>query len=133
LFVEPLDTVDLNNELVRLTEEELREVHRILRELSERLRAYSPAIARTLEVMGELELLFIKRPEAATSQRSSPSTASACSPRSEEADYPRLTGPRLVADYSADQRSEHRWQDGHHEDGWPAGFDGSIRLTGAGC
>ena len=30
LFVEPLETIDLNNELVRLTEEEMREVHRIL-------------------------------------------------------------------------------------------------------
>ena len=30
LFVEPLETIDLNNELVRLTEEEAREVHRIL-------------------------------------------------------------------------------------------------------
>jgi DNA mismatch repair protein MutS2 len=41
LFVEPLATIDLNNELVRLTEEELREVHRILRELTERLRGYA--------------------------------------------------------------------------------------------
>src|SRR5258708_24691053 len=38
LFVEPLDTIDLNNELVRLREEELREVDRILRDLTERLR-----------------------------------------------------------------------------------------------
>jgi DNA mismatch repair protein MutS2 len=60
LFVEPLETIDLNNELVRLTEEELREVHRILRELTERLREYSPAIATTLQVMSELELLFAK-------------------------------------------------------------------------
>ena len=38
LFVEPLETIDLNNELVRLTEEEMREVHRILREMTDRLR-----------------------------------------------------------------------------------------------
>ena len=37
LFVEPLETIDLNNELVRLAEEELREVHRILRELTEQI------------------------------------------------------------------------------------------------
>ncbi len=35
LFVEPLETIDLNNELVRLREEEQREVPRILRELTE--------------------------------------------------------------------------------------------------
>ena len=44
LFVEPLETIDLNNELVRLREEELREVHRILREMTERLRAHAPQI-----------------------------------------------------------------------------------------
>ena len=41
LFVEPLETIDLNNELVRLREEEQREVHRILRELTELLRAHA--------------------------------------------------------------------------------------------
>ena len=60
LFVEPLETIDLNNELVRLTEEEMREVHRILRELTERLRGYSDSIRQTLETMGELDLIFAK-------------------------------------------------------------------------
>ena len=48
LFVEPLETIDLNNELVRLTEEEMREVHRILREMTDRLRGYSDSIRQTL-------------------------------------------------------------------------------------
>jgi len=60
LFVEPLETIDLNNELVRLTEEEMREVHRILRELTDRLRGYSDSILATLMTMGELELIFAK-------------------------------------------------------------------------
>ncbi|MCU1276120.1 MAG: Smr protein/MutS2, partial [Bryobacterales bacterium] len=60
LFVEPLETIDLNNELVRLTEEEMREVHRILRELTDRLRGYSDSILATLITMGELELIFAK-------------------------------------------------------------------------
>jgi len=60
LFVEPLETIDLNNELVRLREEELREVHRILRELTELLRSYSDQIQATVEVLGRLELLFAK-------------------------------------------------------------------------
>src|SRR3984957_15031482 len=47
LFVEPLETIDLNNDLVRLHEEELREVHRILREFTSRLRTHAPAIAST--------------------------------------------------------------------------------------
>jgi len=60
LFVEPIETIDLNNELVRLTEEELREVHRILRELTERLRFHANDILVTLAMMGELEFLFAK-------------------------------------------------------------------------
>jgi DNA mismatch repair protein MutS2 len=43
-----------------LTEEELREVHRILLEYTARLRDYDEAIERTLVVLAELELLFAK-------------------------------------------------------------------------
>lgn len=60
LFVEPLETIELNNELVRLTEEELREVHRILLEYTQRLRDYAEAINRTMRILGELEMLFAK-------------------------------------------------------------------------
>jgi DNA mismatch repair protein MutS2 len=60
LFVEPLETIELNNELVRLTEEELRETHRILLEFTARLREYAAPIERTLEILGQLELLFAK-------------------------------------------------------------------------
>ena len=60
LFVEPLETIDLNNELVRLHEEELREVHRILREFTARLRVHAVEIAATAAALGELELLFAK-------------------------------------------------------------------------
>ena len=58
LFVEPLETIDLNNELVRLREEEQREVHRILRELTELLRAQVAQIESTVEALAELEVLF---------------------------------------------------------------------------
>ncbi len=51
LFVEPLETIDLNNELVRLTEEEMREVHRVLVEMTDRLRAYGDSIRQTLATM----------------------------------------------------------------------------------
>src|SRR5579862_679357 len=60
LFLEPLETIDLNNELVRLREEELHEINRILRDLTERLRAHSEAIAASVAVLGRLELLFGK-------------------------------------------------------------------------
>ncbi len=60
LFVEPLETIDLNNELVRLTEEEMREVQRILRELTARLRESGPEIRVAIETMGDLDLIFGK-------------------------------------------------------------------------
>jgi DNA mismatch repair protein MutS2 len=65
LFVEPFETIELNNELVRLREEELRETARILRELTDRLRHYAEAIAAALDILGELELLFAKAQFAA--------------------------------------------------------------------
>src|ERR1022692_2152726 len=60
LFVEPLETIDLNNELVRLTEEEMQEVYRVLLEMTNRLRAYGDSIRQTLVTMAELELIFGK-------------------------------------------------------------------------
>ena len=60
LFVEPMETVALNNELVRLTDDEMRETHRILRELTETLREHSVAIRATVAAMGMLEFTFAK-------------------------------------------------------------------------
>jgi DNA mismatch repair protein MutS2 len=60
LFIEPLETIHLNNELVRLHEEELREVHRLLREFTGRLRLHSAEIATTAQTLAKLELLFAK-------------------------------------------------------------------------
>ncbi len=60
LFVEPMETINLNNELVRLRDEELREVHRILREFTARLREHATEIAATAAALAKLELLFAK-------------------------------------------------------------------------
>jgi DNA mismatch repair protein MutS2 len=60
LFLEPLETIDLNNELVRLQEEESRELFRILRELTARLRVYGEPIRAAAAIMGALDLIFAK-------------------------------------------------------------------------
>ena len=60
LFVEPLETIHLNNELVRLREEEQREILRILREMTELLRVHSPQIQAAVDTIAVLELLFAK-------------------------------------------------------------------------
>ncbi len=60
LFVEPLETIELNNELVRLSEEAASEEHRILREMTGHLRQAAKPIAETVKVLGEVEFLFAK-------------------------------------------------------------------------
>ncbi|MGH9664150.1 MAG: endonuclease MutS2, partial [Bryobacteraceae bacterium] len=60
LFVEPLETIDLNNLLVRLMEDEAREVHRILLEMTSRIREHAAEIVCAVDVLGKLELVFGK-------------------------------------------------------------------------
>jgi DNA mismatch repair protein MutS2 len=60
VFVEPLETIEQNNELVRLLEEELVEIHRILLEMTERVGANAEQILGAVDVLTELELQFAK-------------------------------------------------------------------------
>jgi DNA mismatch repair protein MutS2 len=60
VFVEPLETIEQNNELVRLFDEEQAEVHRILQEMTGRIRGQAEPILAALEVLAELELQFAK-------------------------------------------------------------------------
>src|ERR1700758_2825488 len=60
VFVEPLETIEQNNELVRLLEEELAEIHRILLEMTQRIGAHAEEILTAVNVLAELELQFAK-------------------------------------------------------------------------
>ena len=60
VFIEPLETIEQNNELVRLLEEEQAEVHRILLEMTRLIGEHADAILTATEVLGELELQFAK-------------------------------------------------------------------------
>jgi DNA mismatch repair protein MutS2 len=60
LFLEPLETIGLNNQLVRLREDELREVERILAEITDILRTHSEEIADTFEALADFDLIFAK-------------------------------------------------------------------------
>jgi len=60
VFVEPLETIEQNNELVRLLEDEQAEVRRILLEMTRRIGERAEDIARTLEILAEIELQFAK-------------------------------------------------------------------------
>jgi DNA mismatch repair protein MutS2 len=60
VFVEPLETIEQNNELVRSLDDELAEVHRILLEMTRLIGEQAHAILGSGEVLGELELQFAK-------------------------------------------------------------------------
>lgn len=60
IFVEPLETIEQNNDLVRLLEEEQMEIRRILQEMTEKIAEQAEAMAVAAEVMAEVELQFGK-------------------------------------------------------------------------
>jgi DNA mismatch repair protein MutS2 len=60
VFVEPLETIDQNNELVRLLDEEQAEIHRILLEMTRLIGENADAILTAAAVLAELELQFAK-------------------------------------------------------------------------
>ncbi|UCE58595.1 MAG: hypothetical protein JSU63_14265 [Phycisphaerales bacterium] len=60
LFVEPAESVELNNAVVRLRDEESKEVTRILRELSQLVQQNTRAILATLRVVGIIDLVSAK-------------------------------------------------------------------------
>jgi DNA mismatch repair protein MutS2 len=60
VFVEPLETIEQNNELVRLLDEEQAEIHRILLEMTRHIGEHADEIRASSEVLAELELQFAK-------------------------------------------------------------------------
>jgi DNA mismatch repair protein MutS2 len=60
VFVEPLETIEQNNELVRLLDDEQAEIHRILLEMTRRIGEQAEAILSSAEALSELELQFAK-------------------------------------------------------------------------
>ena len=60
VFVEPLETIEQNNELVRLLDEEQAEIHRILVEMTRRIGENAGPILEAVDVLSELELHFAK-------------------------------------------------------------------------
>jgi DNA mismatch repair protein MutS2 len=57
LFVEPMPAVELNNDIVSLGDEERAEVLRILRELTSRVGERADDLARSVDILGELDAL----------------------------------------------------------------------------
>ncbi len=60
VFVEPLETIEQNNDLVRLLDDEQAEIHRILLEMTTRLGEHAAELIAAVETLAELELQFAK-------------------------------------------------------------------------
>ena len=60
VFLEPLETVEPNNQLVQLSEDEAAEILRVLRELTERLQGVRPELLETAEIIGMLDGVFAR-------------------------------------------------------------------------
>jgi DNA mismatch repair protein MutS2 len=59
-FVEPEETIDLNNDVYSLENEERAEVHRILRELTRELSVHAPLLRVYHDVLGEYDFIRAK-------------------------------------------------------------------------
>jgi DNA mismatch repair protein MutS2 len=59
-FVEPEETIELNNEIFALENEESREVYRILRELTQTLSVYAPLLNGYHDILGEYDFIRAK-------------------------------------------------------------------------
>ena len=60
VFVEPSETVEMNNHLSRLVSEELKEVHRILLEISDQVRAGWESLWKDISVLAHVDLHLCK-------------------------------------------------------------------------
>ncbi len=60
VFLEPFETVETNNQLVQLAEEEAAEILRILRELTERLQVLRGPLIAAAETIAELDSVFAR-------------------------------------------------------------------------
>lgn len=59
-FIEPEETIELNNEVFSLEHEESREVYRILRELTARLSVHAPLLQQYHNIVGEYDFIRAK-------------------------------------------------------------------------
>lgn len=56
-FIEPEETIELNNDVFNLEHEETREIHRILRALTAKMSVYAPLLTTYLTVAGEYDFI----------------------------------------------------------------------------
>src|SRR3981189_139443 len=90
IFLEPLETVETNNQLVQLREDEAAEIFRILRELTERLQRVREPLVLASETIAELDSMFARARFAQEFDAAIPEFSEASGLRLEAARHPVL-------------------------------------------
>ena len=90
VFLEPFETVETNNQLVQLAEDEAAEILRILRALTERLQAVRGPLLAAAETIAELDSVFARARFARDFDATMPEFAEAAELRLELARHPVL-------------------------------------------
>jgi DNA mismatch repair protein MutS2 len=90
VFLEPFETVETNNQLVQLAEDEAAEILRILRELTERLQTVRGPLLAAAETIAELDSVFARARFARDFDAVMPEFAEASELRLELARHPVL-------------------------------------------
>jgi DNA mismatch repair protein MutS2 len=90
IFMEPLETVETNNQLVQLAEDEAVEIVRILRELTERLQRLREPLLLAAETIAELDSVFARARFAQEFDATVPEFSDASELRLEAARHPVL-------------------------------------------
>jgi DNA mismatch repair protein MutS2 len=90
VFLEPLEAVEMNNQLVQLAEDEAGEIARILHELTERLQMQRGPIGAAAATIAELDSLFARARFARDFDCAMPEFAEAAEVRLEAARHPVL-------------------------------------------
>jgi DNA mismatch repair protein MutS2 len=60
VYLEPLETIELNNDLVRLLEDEQAEIHRIFLAMTRQIAGYAQVIGEGAAVLAEVETLLVR-------------------------------------------------------------------------
>ena len=124
LYLEPLSTVEINNEIVALEQQEREEVHRILRQLTDSFRAKPVELRQAIDAATELDVIQAKVRFAhlivgRRAGRCRPTAASSCERRAIRCSFPassrRLDDERANAG-TAGEGSGARRHPGHSAD-----------------
>ena len=90
VFVEPFETVEINNQLVQLAEDEAAEIFRILKELTDRLRGMLGPLQAAAATIAELDSVFARARFARDFDACMPEFSEAAELRLEAARHPVL-------------------------------------------